>query len=224
MRVLVVEDEKRLAETLRWGLVAEGYAVDIANDGPDGLELAVSNPYQAIILDIMLPRMNGYRVCAELRTQGITTPVLMLTAKNGEYDEAEALDTGADDFLSKPFSYVVLQARLRALIRRGRTGGSSVLTFGDLAVDQARRTVMRAGQPIALTTKEFAVLECLLRHDGSAVTKREILDEVWDMAYQGDPNIVEVYVSALRRKVDAPFGRHTIATVRGVGYRMVSDD
>ncbi|MFB9445413.1 response regulator transcription factor [Dactylosporangium vinaceum] len=224
MRVLVVEDEKRLAETLRWGLVAEGYAVDVANDGPDGLELAMSNPYQAIILDIMLPRMNGYRVCAELRTQGITTPVLMLTAKNGEYDEAEALDTGADDFLSKPFSYVVLQARLRALIRRGRTGGSSVLTFGDLAVDQARRTVMRAGQPITLTTKEFAVLECLLRHDGSAVTKREILDEVWDMAYQGDPNIVEVYVSALRRKVDAPFGRRTIATVRGVGYRMVSDD
>lgn len=223
MRVLVVEDEKRLAETLRWGLEAEGYAVDVANDGPDGLELAVSNQYQAIILDIMLPRMNGYRVCAELRAEGITTPILMLTAKNGEYDEAEALDTGADDFLSKPFSYVVLTARLRALIRRGRTGGSSVLTFGDLAVDQAKRTVVRDGQPVALTTKEFAVLECLLRHGGNVVTKREILDEVWDMAYQGDPNIVEVYVSALRRKVDAPFGRRTIATVRGVGYRMVSD-
>ncbi|MFD2420304.1 response regulator transcription factor [Amycolatopsis pigmentata] len=223
MRVLVVEDEKRLAETLRWGLEADGYAVDVANDGPDGLELAMSNEYQVIILDIMLPRMNGYRVCAELRAQGITAPILMLTAKNGEYDEAEALDTGADDFLSKPFSYVVLTARLRALIRRGRTGGSSVLTFGDLAVDQAKHTVVRDGQPVALTTKEFAVLECLLRHGGNVVTKREILDEVWDMAYQGDPNIVEVYVSALRRKVDAPFGRRTIATVRGVGYRMVSD-
>lgn len=223
MRVLVVEDEKRLAETLRWGLEADGYAVDLAHDGETGLEWGQLHPYQVIVLDIMLPKLNGYRVCAALRERGVTTPILMLTAKNGEYDEAEALDTGADDFLSKPFSYVVLTARLRALVRRGRAGAAATLTFGDLVLDPAKRTCRRGGTPVALTTKEFAVLECLLRHDGHVVAKHEILGQVWDVAYEGDPNIVEVYVSALRRKLDTPFGRRTIATVRGVGYRLVAD-
>ncbi len=224
MRVLVVEDEARLAETLQWGLEADGYAVDLARDGEEGLELAQQYPYQVIVLDIMLPKLNGYRVCAALRDRGVSTPILMLTAKNGEYDEAEALDTGADDFLSKPFSYVVLTARLRALTRRGRAGAPAALAFGDLVLDPAKRTCRRAGQPVPLTTKEFAVLECLLRHDGQVVAKHEILEQVWDLAYRGDPNIVEVYVSALRRKLDAPFGRRTITTVRGIGYRLVADE
>jgi DNA-binding response OmpR family regulator len=224
MRVLVVEDERRLAESLQWGLESEGYAVDLAYDGLAGLHLAQEHPYQVIVLDIMLPKLNGYKVCEALRARGVTTPILMLTAKNGEYDEAEALDTGADDFLSKPFSYVVLTARLRALTRRGRPGAAALLEFGDLVLDPAKHRVQRAGQVVTVTSKEFAVLECLLRHNGQVVTKQDILDQVWDMAYEGDPNIVEVYVSALRRKLDTPFGRRTIVTVRGVGYRLVDDE
>jgi DNA-binding response OmpR family regulator len=224
MRVLVVEDEKRLAETLQWGLEADGYAVDLAGDGLEGFRLAQEHPYQVIILDIMLPGMNGYRVCGALRERGVTTPILMLTAKSGEYDEAEALDTGADDFLRKPFSYLVLTARIRALMRRGPTGGPAVVSFGDLVIDPGKRTCRRAGRIISLTAKEFAVLEYLAGQAGQVVSKQDILDQVWDMAYQGDPNIVEVYVSALRRKVDAPFGRHTIGTVRGAGYRLVVDE
>ncbi|GAA3487533.1 MULTISPECIES: response regulator transcription factor [Streptomyces] len=223
MRVLVVEDELRLAESLQWGLEADGYAVDLAHDGHEGLALAQAHPYQVIVLDVMLPGLNGYRVCAALRARGVSTPILMLTAKNGEYDEAEALDTGADDFLGKPFSYVVLTARLRALARRGATGAPATLSSGDLVLDPARRSCARAGRRIALTTKEFAVLECLLRHDGRVVTKDEILRQAWDLAYRGNPNIVEVYVSALRRKVDTPFGCRSIDTVRGVGYRLVAD-
>ena len=223
MRVLVVEDEKRLAESLQWGLEADGYAVDLARDGLEGLRLAQEHPYRVIVLDIMLPGLNGYRVCAALRERGVRTPILMLTAKSGEHDEAEALDTGADDFLRKPFSYVVLTARLRALVRRGALGSATVVTFGDLVIDPGRRTCLRAGQAIALTAKEFAVLECLAAQAGQVVSKQDVLDQVWDMAYQGDPNIVEVYVSALRRKVDAPFGRRTIGTVRGAGYRLVAD-
>jgi DNA-binding response OmpR family regulator len=224
MRVLVVEDERRLAEGLQWGLEAEGYAVDLAHDGVEGLELGQEHHYQVIVLDIMLPRLNGYKVCQQLRAFGVTTPILMLTAKNGEYDEAEALDTGADDFLSKPFSYVVLKARLRALTRRGRVGASTVLSFGDLSLDPAKRIVRRAGQIVRLTTKEFAVLECLMRSRGEVVAKYEILEQAWDMAYRGEPNIVEVYMRALRRKLDVPFGRHTIETVRGVGYQLVHDE
>jgi DNA-binding response OmpR family regulator len=224
MRVLVVEDERQLAETLRWGLEAEGYAVDLAHDGIEGLELGQEHWYQAIVLDIMLPKLNGYKVCQALRERGVTTPILMLTAKDGEYDEAEALDTGADDFLRKPFSYVVLKARLRALTRRGRTGASAVLSFDDIELDPAKRVVRRAKQLVSLTSKEFAVLECLLRHGEQVVAKHEILEQVWDMAFRGDPNIVEVYVSSLRRKLDAPFGRRTIQTVRGIGYRLVHDE
>ncbi|MCE7011007.1 response regulator transcription factor [Kibdelosporangium philippinense] len=220
MRVLVVEDEKRLADTLQWGLEADGYAVDVAGNGLDGLRLASEHPYQVIILDIMLPGMNGYRVCAELRKRGNHTPILMLTAKDGEYDEAEALDTGADDFLRKPFSYLVLTARLRALMRRGPIGSSAKVSVGDLTVDSSRRTCHRGSVAIPLTAKEFSVLECLARHAGQVLSKQDIIDQVWDMAFDGDPNIVEVYISTLRRKIDAPFGRNTITTVRGVGYRL----
>ena len=223
MRVLVVEDEKRLAAALRRGLVSEGFAVDVALDGTQGEWMATAQVYDAIVLDIMLPGVNGYQLCGRLREQGIWTPILMLTAKDGEYDEAEALDTGADDFLSKPFSYVVLVARLRALVRRGSAARPAVLACGDLVVDPASRRCSRGGTPVELTARELAVAECLLRHAGDVVSKSEILDHVWDFAFDGDPNVVEVHVSALRRKLDRAFGRASIETVRGAGYRLVDD-
>ncbi|ONM50003.1 response regulator [Nocardia donostiensis] len=223
MRLLIVEDEKRLALALAKGLTAEGFAVDVVHDGVDGLHWATSADYDLIILDIMLPGMNGYRVCAALRAAGHETPVLMLTAKDGEYDEAEGLDTGADDYLSKPFSYVVLVARIRALLRRRTRGGARVLRIGDLVVDPATHTCRRGGRDVALTAKEFAVLEHLAVRAGEVVSKADILHHVWDFAYEGDPNIVEVYISTLRRKIDAPFGCRTILTVRGAGYRLAAD-
>lgn len=221
MRLLIVEDERELAESLRRGLVAEGYTVDVAHDGGTGLEYAMTHGYQAVVLDLMLPRMNGFQVCARLRESGVGTPVLVLTAKDGEYDEAEALDTGADDYLTKPFSYVVLLARVRALLRRGGAARPSVLTVGDLVVDQAQRRCSRGTTPIRLTAKQFAVLACLARRADAVVSKAEIVDEVWDAAYDGDLNIVEVYIRALRRIVDVPFAVRSIETVRGVGYRLV---
>ncbi|MER6211772.1 response regulator transcription factor [Streptomyces sp. NPDC001642] len=224
MRLLIVEDERRLAAALARGLSAEGFVVDVAHDGLAGLRLAQDRDYDLIVLDIMLPGLNGYRICARLRAEGDETPILVLTAKDGEYDEAEGLDTGADDYLTKPFSYVVLQARIRALLRRrNRAGTAPVLRFGDLAVDQAARRVERAGTDIALTAREFAVLEHLALHAGQVVSKSDILAQVWDLAYDGDPNVVEVHVSALRRKLDTPFGRRTITTVRGAGYRLETD-
>ncbi|MCM2424074.1 response regulator transcription factor [Streptomyces sp. RKAG293] len=223
MRVLVIEDEERLAASLKRGLEAAGYAVDVAHDGRIGLWMAGEHAYSAIILDIMLPGLNGYRVCARLRTDGVNTPILMLTAKNGEYDEAEALDTGADDYLAKPFSYVVLEARLRALLRRGGQRVRTQLRLGDLWLDPAARNCGRGAHRIALTAKEFAVLECLARRPGEVVPKIDIVDDVWDVSYDGDINIVEVYVSALRRKIDAPFQRAAIETVRGGGYRLAAD-
>ncbi|OQS15662.1 DNA-binding response regulator [Nocardia donostiensis] len=223
MRLLIVEDEKRLALALAKGLTAEGFAVDVVHDGVDGLHRATSADYDLIILDIMLPGMNGYRVCAALRAAGHETPVLMLTAKDGEYDEAEGLDTGADDYLSKPFSYVVLVARIRALLRRRTRGGARVLRIGDLVVDPATHTCRRGDRDVALTAKEFAVLEHLAVRAGEVVSKADILHHVWDFAYEGDPNIVEVYISTLRRKIDAPFGCRTILTVRGAGYRLAAD-
>ncbi|MFF4896598.1 response regulator transcription factor [Streptomyces sp. NPDC001068] len=224
MRLLIVEDERRLAVALARGLSAEGFVVDVAHDGIDGLRLAQERDYDLIVLDIMLPGLNGYRICARLRADGDDTPILVLTAKDGEYDEAEGLDTGADDYLTKPFSYVVLQARIRALLRRSnRPGTAPVLRFGDLAVDQGARRVERAGTGIALTAREFAVLEHLAVRAGQVVSKADILAHVWDFAYDGDPNVVEVHVSALRRKLDAPFGRRTITTVRGAGYRLETD-
>ncbi|MFD5144599.1 response regulator [Streptomyces sp. NPDC058401] len=223
MRVLVIEDEERLAASLKRGLEAAGYAVDVAHDGRTGLSMAGDDAYNAIILDIMLPGLNGYRVCARLRTDGVDTPILMLTAKNGEYDEAEALDTGADDYLAKPFSYIVLEARLRALLRRGGPRTRTRLRLGDLWLDPAARACGRGEHRITLTAKEFAVLECLARRAGEVVPKMDIVDGVWDASYDGDINIVEVYISSLRRKIDAPFRRTAIETVRGGGYRLAAD-
>ncbi|MCC3771079.1 response regulator transcription factor [Streptomyces sp. UNOC14_S4] len=225
MRILVVEDDRRLAELLRRGLNAEGFTVDLAHDGRDGLHLAMQaqGAYDVVVLDVMLPGLNGYRVCARLREAGVWTPVLMLTAKDGEYDEAEGLDTGADDYVTKPFSYVALVARLRALVRRGGPERPVVLRVGDLHIDPGTRACHRGGTELSLTAREFAVLEYLARRGGEVVTKHEVLENVWDEAYQGDVNIVEVYVSALRRKIDAPFGRRTIHTVRGVGYRLAAE-
>ncbi|MFF4776511.1 response regulator transcription factor [Microtetraspora fusca] len=220
MRVLLVEDERRLAELVKSGLAGEGFAVDIALDGSEGLWLATENTYDAIVLDVMLPRVNGYAVCRRLREAGNWTPIMMLTAKDGEYDEAEALDTGADDFLSKPFSYVVLLARLRALVRRGGRERPVALTVGDLVIDPAGMKCRRGDAEIALTPKEFAVLHGLARRAGEVVSKAELLEQAWDFTYAGDPSIVEVYISALRRKIDAPFGRSSLVTVRGAGYRL----
>lgn len=220
MRVLVVEDELAMAESIRRGLEAEGYAVDVATDGESGLWYARENSYDVILLDIMLPKLNGYQVCKTLRDEEIWSPVLMLTAKHGEFDEAEGLDAGADDYVSKPFSFVVLLARVRALIRRGVPERPAVLRAGDLEYDPALRQVSRAGQAIDATAREIAILEFLLRRAGQVVAKREILEHVWDFDFDGDQNIVEVYVSSLRKKIDAPFDRKSIETVRGAGYRL----
>jgi DNA-binding response OmpR family regulator len=223
VRVLVVEDEVRLAEALRTGLQAEGFAADVAHDGEEGLHLAVERGYDAIVLDVMLPKLNGYRVCQRLRAAGNWVPVLMLSAKDGEYDQAEGLDVGADDYMVKPFSYVVLVARLRALIRRGRPERPALLLAGDLRLDPARHEVSRGESPIDLTPREFALLEYLLRRRDEVVAKQDILEHVWDAHYDGDPNVVEVYVGYLRRKIDAPFGRRSLQTVRGAGYRLVGN-
>ncbi|MGC9538572.1 response regulator transcription factor [Streptomyces sp. UG1] len=224
MRVLVVEDEERFAAGLRDGLEAEGFAVDVALDGVDGLWLARENSYDAIVLDVMLPGLNGYRVCRALRAERDWTPILMLTAKEGEWDEIEGLDTGADDYLTKPVSYAVLLARLRALLRREARVRPVVLAAGDLRLDPAARTVSRAGRDIEITAREFALLQFLLRRAGEVVSKRTILDHVWGDDFEGDPNIVEVYVRRLRNKVDRPFGRQSLLTLRGHGYRLVPDD
>ena len=219
-RVLVVEDEKRVATAIKRGLEAEGFAVDAVFNGDDGLWMAREQPYDAIVLDVMLPGANGYQVCATLRDEGNWTPILMLTAKTGEYDEAEALDTGADDFLSKPFSYVVLVARLRSLLRRGTRERPVELTVAGLRLDPAGRRVWRGATEIRLTAREFAVLEFLVRRADEVVTKTEILGAVWDFEFEGDPNNVEVYVRRIRRKIDEPFGVTSIETIRGAGYRL----
>jgi DNA-binding response OmpR family regulator len=217
MRVLVVEDEGPLAAGLRDGLEAEGFAVDVASDGLDGLWLARENPYDAIVLDIMLPGLNGYRVCATLRQEGNWTPILMLTAKDGEFDEAE-------DYLTKPFSYVVLLARLRALLRRGLPERPVVLTAGDLRFDPATRRVQRGEIAVEMTARETSLLEFLLRRRGHVLSKQTILAHVWgDDEFEGDPNIVEVYIRRLRNKLDRPFERTAIETIRGAGYRLAAD-
>lgn len=223
MRVLVVDDERRLARSLKLGLEAEGFAVDVAHDGTDGLWLARENEYAAIVLDLMLPGINGYQVCATLRAEEIWTPILMLTAKDGEWDQVEGLDTGADDYLTKPFSFPVLVARLRAVARRGARERPTALELGDLVIDTAAHRVRRGADEVPLTAREFSVLAFLARHRGDVVSKRQILDAVWDGDFEGDPNIVEVYVRHLRNKVDRPYGRAAIETVRGAGYRLASD-
>jgi DNA-binding response OmpR family regulator len=223
MRVLVVDDEVRLADGLRRGLEAEGFSVDVAHNGVDGLWLARENEYAVILLDVMLPGMSGYSVCRALRDEENWTPVIMLTAKDGVWDQVEGLDTGADDYLTKPFSFAVLLARLRALTRRGSTPRPVVLTVGDLVLDPVSRDVSRDGTRVELTSREFAVLSFLMRRAGEVVSKAQIIEAVWDFSFDGDPNIVEVYIGHLRAKVDRPFGRASIRTVRGAGYRIDAD-
>jgi len=224
MRILVVEDEVRLAAYLKRGLEAEGFAVDVAQTGTDGLWMATEQPYDAIVLDIMLPGMNGYKVCESLRKADNWVPIIMLTAKDGEYDEAEALDTGADDFLSKPFSFVVLLARLRALMRRGLAERPAILSVGTLTMDPSTHEVRRGNTSIAVTPREYSLLEYFMRHPVDVLPKDDILGHVWDWEFDGDPNIIEVYVGYLRKKIDAPFGLNTLQTVRGAGYRLVPDE
>jgi two-component system, OmpR family, response regulator len=223
VRVLVVENEKRLAAGLKKGLEADGFATDVALNGTDGLWMAREHPYDAIVLDIMLPGVNGFKICAALREDHIWTPILMLTAKDGELDEVEALDAGADDYLTKPFSHAVLVARLRSVMRRGARERPTMLEAHDLRVDPGAKRAWRGDREVALTSREIALLEFLLRRKGEVVSKRDILDHVWDYDFAGDPNIVEVYVRRLRNKLDRPFGQKAIETIRGAGYRLAVD-
>jgi len=223
MRVLVVEDEQRMARALQKGLQAEGFAVDVVLDGESGLESARLGRYDAVILDVMLPRLSGYQVVRTLRTERNWVPVLMLSAKDGEYDQADGLDVGADDYLTKPFSFVVLVARLRALLRRGAPERPAVLSAGDLVLDPAARQVARGDTRIELTTREFALLEYLMRHAGQVIGRFELMEHVWQTYGASEANVVEVYIGYLRRKVDAPFGRRSVTTVRGAGYRLEPD-
>lgn len=220
MRVLLVEDEPLLAETVTAGLIAEGFIVVTAANGVDGLWHATNDQFDVIVLDIMLPGLNGYEVLRKMRTSEVWTPVLMLTAKDGDYDQTDAFDLGADDYLTKPFSFVVLTARLRALIRRGAPKRPVVLTAGEVSLDPTRRVVERDGAPVALTPREYGLLEYLMRNKDAAVTKTDILQNVWDSHYDGPDNVVEVYVGYLRRKI----GSHMIMTVRSVGYRLESGE
>ena len=219
-RILVVEDEPVLGEAVRDGLVAEGFEVTLVTTGTAGLERGQDATFDAIVLDILLPGLNGFAVCESLRLAGVTTPILMLTAKDGELDEAEALDTGADDFLRKPFSFVVLVARLNALLRRGQRTKPASMEAGDLSVDPSSYRAIRGDVGVDLTPREFALLTALMASPGEAMAKHELLAEVWGPSFEGDPNIVEVYVGYLRRKIDQPFGRQSIQTVRGIGYRL----
>lgn len=224
MRILLVDDEVRLADGIRRGLEAEGMVVDVVHNGVDGLARARDDDYDAIVLDVMMPGMSGYRVCQALRAEGDWTPVLFLTAKDGEWDEVEGLDTGGDDWLTKPFSYPVLVARLRALVRRGARERPAVLEAGDLRLDPAARRVFRGDSEVSLTARELAVLDFLMRRRDEVVTRSEIIANVWGADFDGDANIVEVYIGHLRAKVDRPFGRESIHTVRGAGYRLAGRD
>ncbi len=223
MKILLVEDDQKIAAVIKRGLEAEGFAVEVAFDGKDGLWLATEGSYDLIVLDIMLPGRNGYEICADLREQGDWTPILMLTAKDGDLDEAEALDTGADDYLTKPFSFAVLTARIRALLRRGTGRNPAPVEAGDLRIDPSQRRVWRGDLEIELTSRQFDVLEFLVRRAGQVLSKREILEGVWAYEFDGDPNIVEVYIRRLRTRIDEPFERHSIETIRGAGYRLAPD-
>ena len=220
MRILIVEDSARMAALLKRGLEAEGYSVDVAVNGADAVSIATQRPTDAVVLDVMLPDMQGFEVCRQLRAEGIWTPILMLTAKHGLDDRIRGLDAGADDYLGKPFAFTELAARLRALVRRGSSDRPAVLSVNDLSLDPATRIVRRGETDIALTPKEFSVLEYFMRHAGEVVTRFQLLDHCWDFAYDGSSNVVDVYVSYLREKIDRPFRVSTIETVRGAGYRL----
>ena len=220
MKVLLVEDDRKIAAAVRRGLEAEGFVVEVSLDGDDGLWRATEGTYDVLVLDIMLPGRNGFQLCADLRAAGDWTPILMLTAKAGDLDEAEALDTGADDYLTKPFSFPVLIARIHALLRRSARRGPGPVSVGSLRIDAAARRVWRGDVEITLTTREFEVLHHLARREDQVLSKDDILAGVWDYDFDGDPNIVEVYIGRLRRKVDEPFGEHSLQTVRGAGYRI----
>src|ERR1700760_3914544 len=223
VRVLVVEDERRLAGAVQRGLQAEGFAVDLAYDGADGLHLAREGAYDAVVLDLMLPELSGYQVCERLRAEENWVPGLILSARAGESAQAAGVDLGADDSLPKPFSYVVLAARLRALLRRGAAPRPVVLRAGDLSLDPGTRAVRRGETEIGLTAREFAMLEYLIRRSGQVVPKSELLDHVWEASDSADLNVVEVYAGYLRRKIDVPFGRAALQTLRGAGYRLATD-
>ena len=223
MKLLLVEDDKKIATAVKRGLEAEDFAVDVACDGDDGWWMATEGSYDLIVLDIMLPGRNGYVLCADLRNAGNWTPILMLTAKDGDLDEAEALDTGADDYLTKPFSFPVLIARVRSLLRRAGGREPVPAVVGSISLDSSARRVRSHGDDVALTTREFDVLEFLIRRAGHVVSKDEILAGVWEFDFDGDPNIVEVYVARLRRKLGDPHGTQCITTVRGAGYVMSAD-
>ncbi len=220
MRVLVVEDEVKMARLLKRGLEEEAYAADVAANGADGIWMATENPYDAIVLDVMLPDVDGFEVCRRIREAGQWAPVLMLTARDAVPDRVRGLDVGADDYLTKPFAFAELLARLRALVRRGARERPPVVAVGDLRLDPASKAVRRAEQTIELTPKEFSLLEYFMRHPGEVLTRTQLLAHVWDFAYEGDSNVVEVYVRYLREKIDRPFGRHSLETVRGMGYRL----
>ena len=221
MKVLLIEDEERLRDALARGLRAEGHVALEAADGADGLVLAADPTLDVIVCDILLPKVNGFRICQELRAAGVRTPILMLTAKDGEWDQAEALDAGADDYLTKPFSYIVLHAHLRALVRRS-PGDAGVVQAGVLRLDYRTGNCRLGDEVISLSRRELALLGALVARSGRVASKAELLDEVWGKGFEGDPNLVEVYVGYLRRKIDAPFGTHSIQTVRGSGYRFVA--
>jgi two-component system, OmpR family, response regulator len=220
MRVLVIEDEVRMARLIKRALEEEGHAVDVAGDGPDGLWMATENPYAAVVLDVMLPGFDGFELCRRLRAAGIWAPVLMLTARDEIGDRVRGLDAGADDYLVKPFSLLELSARLRALARRDDRRRPSVLAEGDLKLDPASKRAWRADTELQLSPKEFSLLEFFLRNSGTVLTRTAIIEAVWDFAYDGTSNVVDQYVNYLRRKVDIPFGRNDIETVRGIGYRL----
>src|SRR5213082_2736665 len=223
VRVLIVEDELRMASLIRRGLANEGLAADVAGKGADALWMAQAHEYDAVVLDVMLPEVDGFEVCRRLRAAGIWSPVLMLTARDSIDDRVAGLDSGADDYLVKPFAFAELLARLRALARRGDTGRPAVLAVGDLRLDPATREVSRGSQPIALPTKEFALLETFMRRPGEVLSRFHLLEHAWDFAYENRSNVIDVYVRRLRRKIDEPFGRGSLETVRGVGYRLRGD-
>ena len=224
MKILLIEDDVKIAIVVKRGLDAEGFTVDVAFNGVDGLWLATEGTYDLILLDIMLPGRNGFQVCADLRARKVWTPIIMLTAKDGDLDEAEALDAGADDYLTKPFSFPVLVARVRSMLRRvgGRTEPVPA-SAGDLRIDPVGRRVWRGETEVVLTARQFDVLEFLIRRAGQVVTKQEILNGVWQYDFDGDLNIVEVYIRRLRTAIDDPFDRRAIETIRGAGYRLAAD-